>query len=222
ATHDEFGYYDIPLDTTDTNTLGRLRVAVSESGALPVWQDFLVVTANVYDTLCSTDTFDVNVTALADDVITAGKINQSTAFPLKSADTGSTQVARVGADGDTLETLSDQLDTAQTDLDNPSQYKADVSALALKADLQDVEDKIDVIATDTTTEIPATLANLALEATLTAMKGVGWTNETLVALKAYVDEIETRLTAVRAGYLDKLNVTGTLAHSDAAATYKAD
>src|SRR5690606_23107696 len=125
ATHDEFGYYDIPLDTTDTNTLGRLRVAVSESGALPVWQDFLVVTANVYDTLCSTDTFDVNVTALADDVITAGKFDESTAFPLKSADTGSTQVARVGADGDTLETLSDQLDTAQTDLDNLSQYKAD-------------------------------------------------------------------------------------------------
>ena len=118
ATHDENGYYDIPLDTTDTGTLGRLRVAVSESGALPVWQDFLVVTANVYDTLCSTDSLDVTVTALADDVITAGKFDESTAFPLKSADTGSTQVARVGADSDTLETLSDQLDkvTAKTDL----------------------------------------------------------------------------------------------------------
>jgi hypothetical protein len=32
----------------------------------------------------------------------------------------------------------------------------------------------------------------------------------------------TRLTSDRAGYLDKLNVTGTLAHSDAAATYRAD
>jgi hypothetical protein len=31
-----------------------------------------------------------------------------------------------------------------------------------------------------------------------------------------------RLTAARAGYLDKLNVSGILAHSDAAATYKAD
>lgn len=71
ATHDEFGYYDIPLNTTDTGTLGRLRVAVSESGALPVWQDFLVVTANVYDTLCSTDTFDVNVATIAPDAITA-------------------------------------------------------------------------------------------------------------------------------------------------------
>lgn len=34
--------------------------------------------------------------------------------------------------------------------------------------------------------------------------------------------LETRLTAARAGYLDKLNVSGTLAHSDAASTYKAD
>ena len=48
---------------------------------------------------------------------------------------------------------------------------------------------------------------VALEATLTAIKGAGWTNETLVTLKAYVDEIETRLTAARAGYLDKLNVS---------------
>ena len=109
ATHDENGYYDIPLNATDTGTLGRLRVAVSKSGALPVWQDFLVVTANVYDTLCSTDSLDVNVTALANDVIKAASFDESTAFPLKSADTGLTQVARVGADGDTLETLSNEI-----------------------------------------------------------------------------------------------------------------
>lgn len=52
----------------------------------------------------------VRVSALADDVITAAAHDESTAFPVKSADTGSTQIARVGADGDTLETLSDQLD----------------------------------------------------------------------------------------------------------------
>jgi len=109
ATHDENGYYDIPLNATDTGTLGRLRVAVSKSGALPVWQDFLVVTANVYDTLCSTDSLDVNVTSLADDVITAAKFDESTAFPLTSADSSTTRVARVGAGGDTLETLSDEI-----------------------------------------------------------------------------------------------------------------
>jgi len=46
---------------------------------------------------------------------------------------GLDKLARTGADGDTLETLSDQLDTAQADLDNPAQYKADVSSLATAA-----------------------------------------------------------------------------------------
>ncbi len=40
-------------------------------------------------------------------------------------------------------------------------------------------------------------------------------------LPADVDTLLARLTAARAGYLDKLNVSGTLAHSDAAADYKA-
>jgi len=65
ATHDELGYYGVPLDTTDIATLGTLRVAVHKSGALPVWQDFMVVTANVWNTLCSTDQLDVNVTNVA-------------------------------------------------------------------------------------------------------------------------------------------------------------
>jgi hypothetical protein len=47
---------------------------------------------------------------LADDAITASKFDEATAYPLKSADTGSTQVARTGADSDTLEILSDQID----------------------------------------------------------------------------------------------------------------
>lgn len=50
---------------------------------------------------------------LADDAIKAAKYDESTAFPVKSADIGITQIARVGADGDTLETLSDQLDEIQ-------------------------------------------------------------------------------------------------------------
>lgn len=51
GTHDENGYYGIPLDTTDANTLGTLRVAIFKTGALPVWQDFEIVAANVYDSL---------------------------------------------------------------------------------------------------------------------------------------------------------------------------
>jgi hypothetical protein len=46
---------------------------------------------------------------LADDAITAAKFDESTAFPLKADDSGATQVARSGADSDTLETLSDEI-----------------------------------------------------------------------------------------------------------------
>jgi len=46
---------------------------------------------------------------LANDAITSAKYDESTAFPIKSADTGDTQIARTGADGDTLETLSDEI-----------------------------------------------------------------------------------------------------------------
>jgi hypothetical protein len=69
-THDELGYYDCNLDTTDTNTLGRLQLMIFESGALPVYHEYMVLTANVYDSLCSTD-------ILQSDLIQMGGVAQS-------------------------------------------------------------------------------------------------------------------------------------------------
>jgi hypothetical protein len=56
-------------------------------------------------------TLDGETVALTDASITAAKFDGSTAFPLAAADSGATQVARVGADSDTLETLSDAQDS---------------------------------------------------------------------------------------------------------------
>jgi len=53
---------------------------------------------------------------LADDAITASKFDETTAYPIKSDDSGSTKIARTGADSDTLETLSDQIDSITTDV----------------------------------------------------------------------------------------------------------
>jgi hypothetical protein len=61
ATHDENGYYKLLLSTTDTGTLGRLDLAVAESGALPVWHYYGVMPANVYDSFFSTDYLKVDV-----------------------------------------------------------------------------------------------------------------------------------------------------------------
>lgn len=51
CTHDENGYYSCPLNATDTGTLGLLKLAVTKSGALPVWHTFMVLAVNVYDSL---------------------------------------------------------------------------------------------------------------------------------------------------------------------------
>ena len=52
-THEENGWYEVTLDATDTDTLGHLMLAVHESGALPVFHEFLVVPAAAYDALIS-------------------------------------------------------------------------------------------------------------------------------------------------------------------------
>lgn len=63
ATYEENGWYEVALDTTDTNTLGRMTVAIFEAGALKVWDKFMVVPANVYDSLfLGTDNLEVDTT----------------------------------------------------------------------------------------------------------------------------------------------------------------
>lgn len=50
STYDAFGNYLVTLDTTDTGTLGALRVQFADGAHFcPVWQDFEIVAANIYD-----------------------------------------------------------------------------------------------------------------------------------------------------------------------------
>lgn len=288
-------------------------ITVRNGDVLTVYVDGLADDTSTPDYTTRWYELAVQLVTLADDAITASKFDESTAFPLKAADTGSTQVARTGADGDTLETLSDEIATVQADLDNPDQYKADVSGIpaavwgyatrtlsSFGTLISDIwahatrtlsafgftvatQSDANVTAIKAKTDnLPAAPAN---EATLTAIKGAGWTDETLVALmtaienisagsgasaqevweyatrtltglpalptdwitaaslkadavteiqsglataaglstiSGLVDDLESRLTAARAGYLDKLNVAGELANTSNADAFKAD
>ena len=71
ATYDETGEYGVPLDTTDTNTLGTLKVIIHESGALPVWQTFMVVPSNVWDSFFGADSLEVDAVAISGDTTAA-------------------------------------------------------------------------------------------------------------------------------------------------------
>src|SRR5690348_8347548 len=66
ATHDTQGVYGVPLDTTDTGTLGPLKLLVNKSSAFPVWDEWTVVAANIYDSLvAATGTLNANIFAIA-------------------------------------------------------------------------------------------------------------------------------------------------------------
>lgn len=118
--HQDGGMYTIEIPASggasinnDTEGFGHFTGVAT--GVLP-WRGPVIGfrAAAINNALIDGATVDVNVTAMADDVITAAKFDESTAFPLKSADTGATAVARTGADSDTLEVLSDEIAAVAT------------------------------------------------------------------------------------------------------------
>ena len=78
ATYSENGYYAVPLDTVDTNTLGTLRVAISKAGALPVWQDYMVMPTNIWEW--------VPAVTLMTPVLASGDIGIRRGFDYNAAD----------------------------------------------------------------------------------------------------------------------------------------
>lgn len=74
-THDRDGYYRVHLNTTDTGTLGLLRIWASPSGALPVWRDFTILPSAVYDALIDgASNLPVNVAAISADSTAADNL----------------------------------------------------------------------------------------------------------------------------------------------------
>ena len=54
CTHRADGWYTCPLDATDTSVEGNLIVQVTETGAIPVWRECLVVGNSYYDLVDAT------------------------------------------------------------------------------------------------------------------------------------------------------------------------
>jgi hypothetical protein len=59
---DAYGMFQVHLDTTDTDTLGSLDVLMAEAATfLPVWKQFMIVPANVWDSMFGADLLDTSV-----------------------------------------------------------------------------------------------------------------------------------------------------------------
>lgn len=110
CTHDELGVYDCPVDATDTGTLGRLRLDVQESGALPVWHEYLVVPANVYDSLVGgSDTLQADVTQWSGSAVTSGAVPAAAAGAAGGLPTvdGNNRIVGIQGTKTTLDALND-------------------------------------------------------------------------------------------------------------------
>lgn len=75
STYDSYGNYLVTLSTTDTNTLGRLRMQFVEPATCrAVHLDFMVVPANVWDSLFGADALQVHAVEISNGLITAAAI----------------------------------------------------------------------------------------------------------------------------------------------------
>ena len=148
---DEAGYYNCAVDTTDTDTLGRLQLAVWMAGCLPVYHEFMVVTAHVYDSQCGSDYQQV-------DVIQVGSTTQSATDLKDFADTGYNPVTHKVAGvvlADTCTTCTTT--TTNTDLTAfaadytaaRAGYLDELAAANLPTDIANVKAETATIVTDT-------------------------------------------------------------------------
>ncbi len=132
--HEENGWYEIALDATDTNTMGPLLVAVHEAGTLPVWREFMVVSANVYDSMFGSDLLQVDTREVTGTVQTARDLGLNIDATVSSR-----------ASQTSVTTIDDFLDTEigailtdtnelQTDLVNGGRLDLLIDAIKAKTD----------------------------------------------------------------------------------------
>ena len=126
-----------------------------------------------------------------------------------------TELGIRGVTGDNLDTLSDQLDVVQADLDNPDIYKANVSALATTAQLITVEANIRGADGDDlkglSDQVDSTATSTELATTETNIRGAD--GDDLKDLSDQVDGLPTDDASAVAGAVwdeDKTGHTGSL------------
>jgi hypothetical protein len=153
-THEENGFYEVTLDATDTDTLGLLRLAVFESGAAPVWEDFVVLPANVYDSMFSTDKLQVDVVEIAGSTVSTSSAQLGVNVVNAGATawgSGAITAASIAADAITAAKIADGAIDAATFAANA------ITATAIAADAITAAK----VAADVTTEIQSGLATAA-------------------------------------------------------------
>ena len=239
AAHDANGYYNCPLNATDTNTEGNLVLIVHEAGSLPVRHEFNVMAEAAWDSLyvAKDDGFmDVNIKTVGrTDTQETEANNLEAACAAYSAERGLTGTALPAAAADAAGglPLSDagglDLDTLLARLDAAISTRSTYAG-ADTAGTTTLLSRIvgTLLAGNHSPQSGDAFARLgAAGAGLTALGDERLQELAAPNLPADIDTLIARLTAERAAYLDaaissRLAPTGTLARvtlTDTVTTY---
>jgi len=115
-THRAGGMYTVTLDTGDTDTVGRLRLFVRDDDTcLPMWKDFMVVPANVFDAQLGSDKLQVDAVEISSDTTaadTAESFFEITNIDSLSVDaSGRVDVSKIEGT-DATDAINSEVDTA--------------------------------------------------------------------------------------------------------------
>lgn len=196
ATHLANGHYKIPLNATDTNTVGHMRIMVNESGALPVWADFQVVEEAVYANMYATSAAGPLTGAQVEAEVTDA-LNAYDAPTKAELDSGLAALNNVSSAD-----VNAACDTAIAD-----------ASLATAAALATVDSNVDAILVDTSTTLEGHLTDIkggtfsgttdSLEAIRDRgdaawLTGAGGSAPTAADIRAEIDTNSTQLAAILA------------------------
>lgn len=124
------GYYSLELTAGNVDTPGPLRLTVNATGALPLWADYQVVPAAVYDALIAGTGNGVraDVQAIAANALTASALASDAVAEIQS---GLASQASVDTIDDLLDTEVAAIAAAVAALPNAAAVAAAVGALAV-------------------------------------------------------------------------------------------
>lgn len=230
VTNNENGYFTVPLDTTDTNTLGELRIAFTDATEhVPVWTDFTIVAAAAYDAQVAAtgNGIRADVQAMAANTVTASALATDAVTEIQAGLATAAALATVQADTDDIQTrLPAALVSGRIDASVGAMAAGTITAAAIATDAIDA----DAIAASAVTEIQAGLATAVdvaavpgdtWDVTLASHVAAGSTGEALNAAGGAGDPWITSLpgayTAGQAGFILGTNLDA-LVSSRATAT----
>jgi len=188
--------------SADEMNANRIAILFSDVAGAQ-WQDLLVTIRTVVATTVSShsaaDVASAVWNTLTSALTTVGSVGKLIVDYLNAAITSrapadeyDTEMARLdvavssrAAPGDAMDLVADAVDAAALKADAVAEIQSGL-ATAGEYDAALAAIQVDL---DNPAQYKADVSALALEATLTAVKGAGWTTQTLVALKAVVDAI---------------------------------